>query len=131
MNLFKLVHVGCLPHICSTYIYGQLVFYWSSSCLLLPPANVVWGKVIFYTFLSFCSQEGGCLPLDPGGVCLWVEGMSASGSKRVSASGSGGAHLGHKHLWTHTNTHGQSSFPPGHPFPCSDPLDTSPGHTHR
>ena len=26
--------------------------------MLLPPANEVWGKVMFYTCLSFCSQEG-------------------------------------------------------------------------
>ena len=49
----------------------------------LPPANEVWGKVKFYTCLSFCSHGGqhpgkstfkgvylqGCLP--PGVVCLW------------------------------------------------------------
>ena len=30
--------------------------------MLLPPANEVWGKVIFYTRLSLCSQRGGaCL----------------------------------------------------------------------
>ena len=28
---------------------------------LLPPAKEVWGKVIFYTCLSFCLQGGVCL----------------------------------------------------------------------
>ena len=30
-----------------------------SYCMFLPPANEVWGKVMFYTCLSFCSQGEG------------------------------------------------------------------------
>ena len=31
----------------------------TTDTLLLPPTNEVWGKVMFYTCLSFCSQGGG------------------------------------------------------------------------
>ena len=34
------------------------------------------------------SGPGGCLPLVPGGVCLWSQGVSASGpGGRLSAPG--------------------------------------------
>ena len=44
---------------------------------------------------GICSQGsvwswGGCLPLVLGGVCLWSQGVSASGPRGVSASGQGG-----------------------------------------
>ena len=40
--------------------------------LLLPPANEVWGKVMFYTCLSVHGGKGVCLQggLHLGGVCL-------------------------------------------------------------
>ena len=44
---------------------------------------------------------GGCLPLGPGGVCLWAEGVSSSGS-RGSASGWGCTHPGRHPLGRHT-----------------------------
>ena len=51
----------------------------------LPPANEVWGKVMFYMCLSFCSQEDGGLPrgggvLHPsGGDCIKGDGGLPSG----------------------------------------------------
>ena len=41
----------------------------------LPPENEVWGKVMFYTCVSFCSQGGSLFPSmhhrshDRGGLC--------------------------------------------------------------
>ena len=37
---------------------------------LLPPTNEVWGKVMFYTCLSFCSPEGGVYVSLP----VWLPG---------------------------------------------------------
>ena len=44
--------------------------YWKSpgisdKCSLLPPANEVWGKVMFYTCVSFCSLGEGVCPTQP------------------------------------------------------------------
>ena len=39
--------------------------------------------------MSVSDSGRGCLPLGLGSVCLWVQEVSASGSRCVSASGSG------------------------------------------
>ena len=56
----------------------------------LPPANEVWGKVIFYTSLSFCSQ-GGCAWLLGGACDGWSRGacMVGPGGDMRGCSGGG------------------------------------------
>ena len=39
-------------------------------CQIINARKRSYGKVMFYTCLSFCSREGGCLPLGLGGGCL-------------------------------------------------------------
>ena len=62
---------------------------------LLPPANEVWGKAMFYSSVSFCSQERGCLGGCLQGDCLQghlprCRGESASRGGLHWGSASGG-----------------------------------------
>ena len=69
--------------------------------LLLPPANEVWGKVIFYTCVSFCPRGGmrGCW-----GACVvagwhaWLPG-GMHGCQRGCAWLPGGMHGCQGHAW--------------------------------
>ena len=71
--------------------------------LLLPPANQVWGKVVFHR----------CLSVHKGGICLWVQ-ECASGSG-VHTPWTPPPRNTHTH-WTHTSP----GTPPGHaPSPRS------------
>ena len=63
---------------------------WRRLCLL-PPANEVWGKAMFYSRVSFCSQERGCLGVASRetasrGICLggglhWGSAWGVSASR--------------------------------------------------
>ena len=58
--------------------------------VFLPPANEVWGKVIFYTSLSFCSQGGVACVVARGGRHAWLLGgacMVALGGVMCGCSG--------------------------------------------
>ena len=44
----------------------------------LPPANEVWGKVIFYTCLPFCSQGGGLASMHAS-LVTWLGGLQPGG----------------------------------------------------
>ena len=74
------------------FVYWHLNKHWkyygSYYSILLPLANEVWGKVLFYTCLSFCSR-----------------GVSACGWSplRGGASASGGLGVGHTPLELGTN----------------------------
>ena len=89
-----------------TNIYKENAVYYMV-LLFLPPANEVWGKVMFL-HLSVILFTGEC--------CVFQHATGGGGV--VSASGPGGVHpQGHTHTpgqtppWTYTHTH------PGPPPP--------------
>ena len=121
MNLFKLVHVGC-P---SIYVARTYVGSWSSTENFLVyyyHPQMKFGQGSVFTSVCHSVHRRGCLPLGPGSSASGL-----GGCLRLSRRGCLSLGLGEHTLDTNTSghTHGQSSFPPGHPFPCRDPLDTS------
>ena len=118
-----------LPYIFVNYCW-VFIFLEFEPFLLLPPANEIWGKVMFLHLSVSHSvhrrgvclwvwRGGGCLPLGLGGVCLSVQGGLGVGCDDclwvwvVCLWVRGGVyHIpGYTQSWTHTHTHTHTHTP--------------------
>ena len=86
--------------------------------ILLPPANEVWGKLIFsqasvsHSVHSGRGGRGGCLPLGlEGSVCLWVQGVYTPSPRHTHPSWTHNPPLDTPSHDTHTLL---TTLPPGH-----------------